>query len=391
MSDRFFQAPDENELTVSPAPAGHGAPNAPYRADTGGARPAAGKRKPGAWAKKDTASPGGDKGKVNSTGKRRSVAQNGPGLLDLLSIHLMICNERIKDRGEDDACVRFHAEAGILGVFDGCGGVGAKVCPSMSNKTEAYLASLAVRHAVQDWFQQQARTGFEWNLEQLKSRITKYLQILQRFTGDSGSRLKGSLVRSFPSTISLIACKLSGGELVTDHIWAGDSRTYCLDGGGLAQISVDDIHGQDAMDNLSKDGALTNVLSADGNYELHAKRFVPRLPCILFSASDGCFGYVASPMEFELLILSTMINAKNAVEWEDMLGKEFAARAGDDQSISLGAFGFRSYPEMKRFYQERLAYVQNVVQTFNESNAAIKSRIWEQYKPNYYRYSNNKE
>lgn len=72
-----------------------------------------------------------------------------------------------------------------------------------------------------------------------------------------------------------------------------------LNASGLAQISMDVIRRQDTMSNLKHDGALTNLLSSDNRFTLHTAMFSPSLPCILFGAADGCFGYVPSPMHFE--------------------------------------------------------------------------------------------
>ena len=63
-------------------------------------------------------------------------------------------------------------------------------------------------------------------------------------------------------------------------MWAGDSRVYVLYEKGLLQMTVDDLDVSDAMKNLSADGALTNVISSDGNYEVHGKIIGVRTTCI---------------------------------------------------------------------------------------------------------------
>lgn len=79
--------------------------------------------------------------------------------------------------------------------------------------------------------------------------------------------------------------------MIADFIWAGDSRGYVLSDMGLAQVTKDDIDDSvDALDNISNDGVLTNVVSADGNYILHSKQIKIKDKIIIFNATDGCFG-----------------------------------------------------------------------------------------------------
>ena len=311
--------------------------------------------------------------------------------LDLLSTHFLICNEKIKGKGEDCGLEAYTCDAGIMGAFDGCGGLGAKTCPSVSNKTEAFLASRAVGAAVKQWFSSCATTAYEWNVEALKEQIISKLELCQNKTSDSGSRLRGSMVRPFPSTIALIAFKIVNGKLLTQHIWAGDSRTYVLDKNGLGQISNDDIKGEDAMSNLTRDGALTNVISADKRFKLHSAEFVPKHPCIMFCATDGCFGYVSSPMEFELMILAALTNANNVAEWQQLLNDDIFNRSGDDQTLALAAFGFNEFSELKNYYSDRYQAISRIVEKFGNGDPGKKQGLWETYKPNYYRYAAQKE
>ena len=311
--------------------------------------------------------------------------------LDLLSTHFLICNEKIKGEGEDSGLESYNCEAGIMGVFDGCGGLGADICPSVSDKTEAYLASRAVFAATKQWFDSSEATCYAWNVESLKNQIISKLELCQNQTEDSGSMLLGSLVRPFPSTIAMITFRIVNGELRTHHIWAGDSRTYVLDKNGLAQISNDDINGEDAMSNLTKDGALTNVISVDKCFELHTTTFTPKNPCIIFCATDGCFGYVSSPMEFEMMILAALENAANVAEWQQLLDDDIFNRSGDDQTIAIAAFGFDDFSELKQYYADRYQAISKIVEKFNNGDPDKKQGLWEAYKPNYYRYAANEE
>lgn len=306
--------------------------------------------------------------------------------LDVLSTHILICNEKILEKGEDSGLEIYTSEAGIMGVFDGCGGMGSRTCTGISNKTEAYLASRAVCNAVKMWFYANSEYGYTWDINHLKDLIISNLSICQNQSGNQEMKLKGSLIRLFPSTIALAAFRIVNGELFSEHIWAGDSRTYCIDHLGLGQISIDDIKGEDAMSNLTKDSALTNVLSADKNFILHRIQFKITGPCIILAATDGCFGYVSSPMEFELMILSTLIHAVNVDEWQGSLNDEIMNRSGDDQTITVAAFGFDEFSDMKAYYLSRYHTVLEMVREFDSSDSDNRQNIWRNYKTNYYRY-----
>lgn len=312
-------------------------------------------------------------------------------LLGLLGTHFLICNEKIQGKGEDSGFEAYTQDAAVIGAFDGCGGLGSKTCPAISDKTEAYLASRAVANAVRQWFEYNFTADFKWDVDVLKEFIDKNLKMCQSHSEDNGLKMRGSMVRPFPSTIAMITFKIANGKLSTEHFWAGDSRTYVLDTLGIGQISVDDIKGEDAMNNLTRDGALTNVLSADGKYVIHKAHFEPLYPCIMMCSSDGCFGYVSSPMEFELIILSSLENANNVDEWKRTLDDEISSRSGDDQTLALATFGFSSFREIKEYYSERYKIVRGIVHEFESADADRKQCLWEQYKPGYYRHEAIKE
>ena len=339
---------------------------------------------------------------IRSSAPERSVISSSPEMdapaldctqsfLNLLSTHFLICNDKIKGDGEDSGIEAYTRDVGIIGAFDGCGGLGAKCCPAVSDRTEAYLASRAVGAAVKRWFYANAAAKGNWSLEELRGNIDSNLDLCQRNSGDSGLRLRGSLVRPFPTTMAMVRFQIVDRKLVTEHIWAGDSRTYLLDKRGLAQVSVDDVQNQDAMSNLTNDGALTNVISADKQYVLHHATIVPKHPCIFFCASDGCFGYVSSPMEFEHMILQTLMESDSIIQWKQKLSDAIYERAGDDQTIAIAAFGFETFTDFKAYYMGRYSVMHQLVQTYEQSDQEQRQRLWEAYRPGYYRHIADKE
>lgn len=307
-------------------------------------------------------------------------------LLDLLSTHFLICTERVVGKGEDCGCELYRSEAGIIGVFDGCGGLGAGTCPNVKNMTEAYLASRAIGAAAKEWFEDNAVADHSWKARDLKALIIRNLSICEKNSGNAQTKFKGSLVRPFPSTLAMIVFENFGGKLKTNHIWAGDSRTYILDSNGLAQISIDDTYGGDALNNITNDGTLTNLVSLDGNFQLHSIELRLNKPCICFCSSDGCFAYLSSPMEYEYILISKLMSAKNIDEWECMLRDEFDSYSGDDQTFALAAFGFDNFGKLKEYYQKRYAEISRIFDKFSRSNDSDRQMIWNKYKNGYYRY-----
>lgn len=305
------------------------------------------------------------------------------GFLDSLSTHFLICEEKIEEHGEDSGLEAINECAGVFGVFDGCGGLGAMSYPRMQNKTGAYLASRIVSAAVLAWFEEGCRSG-AWDCNILKKWITEYMDFCAAGCGSTAVKIKGSMVRTLPTTIAAIVCSYGAGGLRMSHIWAGDSRTYILLPGGLVQISRDDVDGEDALSNLSNDGVLTNVVSADSAYTLHCRGLFKKGPCVVLAATDGCFGYLSSPMMFEYFLIDTMLCARNVREWRELLLHRIGECSGDDYTLSLAVFGYETFAHLQKDYELRRNTLAGILQQFEAADEEGKLVIWENYRKHYY-------
>lgn len=303
--------------------------------------------------------------------------------LDVVGTHFLICEEKIAGHGEDSGLEEFNECAGIIGVFDGCGGLGAMAYPQMQSKTGAYLSSRIVSAAVKEWFEDGCQRG-TWDSEALKSWIADYMEYCVPNCGDTALRIKGSMVRTLPTTMAVIACGYEAGKLYTRHIWAGDSRTYMLRPQGLMQISRDDVEGEDALSNLSNDGVLTNVVSADGAYTLHSRDISPKVPCVAIAATDGCFGYLSSPMLFEYILIDTLLRAKNVTEWRQMLLQELGQYSEDDYTLSMAVFGYEDFESLQMDYTARKKTLLRIIQQFDAADEDGKAAVWNNYCKHYY-------
>ncbi len=178
------------------------------------------------------------------------------------------------------------------------------------------------------------------------------------------------------------------GDCILLHIlWAGDSRVYILNDKGLSQITTDDTDSEDADANLTGDGVLTNVLSADGRYDIHCKTMRLRGPAMIFAASDGCFGYMPSPMHFEYEILEALNQADSPDQFKHNLYECFSSYAGDDFTFGMMSFMYGSFQAMKKAFKARLEAVKEAyIRPFedDDSEEHLKA-LWLQYQPVYER------
>lgn len=312
---------------------------------------------------------------------------------ELLDSFFTINGEMIEDNGEDCYFFSFNEVAGILSVFDGCGGLGAMKYTTYKNKTGAFVASRVVALSVKKWFNN-ACENEQLLSGDISANLKKYIDMnlsVYQQQGSPALKIKGSMVRPFPTTMAAALLKPSNNKLEIKSVWAGDSRVYLLDNKGLAQLSADDIYSEDALSNLTGDGVLTNVISADGKYSIHTAATEIASPCVVFTATDGCFGYIPSPMQFEYLLLLSLHKSKNIVEWKQNIETVLKEVSGDDHTMCMAAFGFGNFNYLKKYFSERFKFMhtQYAVPLDNADDALVRE-LWKKYRKDYYRhYSDN--
>jgi serine/threonine protein phosphatase PrpC len=310
----------------------------------------------------------------------------GAGLIRRTDFLFSFCREKMPGEGEDSLVYALNECRAMLGVFDGCGGSGAGRYPGLKGKTGAYLAARAACAAWMDWFEAMGPDA-EPDPEALREKLTAYLRRCEENGGeDSGSKLLGSMSRKLPTTAAVALCSPARSGIDVLLQWAGDSRVYLLDGDGLAQLTQDDLGGLDAMQNLSADAPLTNAISLSRDFSIHSARLTMGRPGLLFAATDGCFGYFSTPMEFEHLLLSSLQSAPNIQAREKSLADAIGQTAGDDYTISGAAFNFGSFDNMKRQLARRCDLVyRTYIYGLESCSREEKQQLWEHYKPHYER------
>lgn len=310
--------------------------------------------------------------------------------VDCLDAIIGISGEMVNGKGEDNFYHSHTKHSAIVSVFDGCGGLGSRMYDSFGRHTGAYMASRALSGAVHDWYHStyNIRWKSEKNLVQsLRQFFDQALEIVSDH-GKSTLKLSGSMVRDFPTTAAIALVQDGGDHLVLHAVWAGDSRVYFMDADGLAQITQDDVDGEDALSNLSSDGALTNLVSSDREYELHYKKVILKQPCVVFAATDGCFGYVPTPMEFEYLLIDTLSKAETPADYEYALKQNIRNYAGDDYTMGMLIFGYADFASMKEAFKSRRLNLEKkyIEPLLLRRNEIITNELWRTYRKTYERY-----
>ena len=319
-------------------------------------------------------------------------------LLDLIDCCISLTVEKKRDCGEDSEKHSFNIDEAFFGVFDGCGGAGAQPCPKCRGKTEAYIASRVVADSFQEWFENREESTVR-DADTLKELVVGYLNECNKQVGEK-SLLVGGIKKKFPTTAAAGICRPGTDSVEVDFYWAGDSRVYLLNDQGLAQLTEDDLGGIDAMEKLTDDGVLTNVISLSKDFTIHTGHISMDRPGIVFAATDGCFGYLSTPMEFEFLLLKTMLEADcislssdndtkaggRKKGWQEKITEVIGKIAGDDYTLSGYAIGFGSFEEMKKRFVPRANYLySNYIAGLENKSYEEKITLWEKYRSDYYR------
>ena len=286
---------------------------------------------------------------------------------------LVLSRPKVDEAGEDFFLAIQNKEAFFLGVFDGCGGSGAKIYPAFGNHTGAWVAARAAASAAREWFTDDKK---EISLE---AGIAKWLQDCKTQSA-SEQMLLGSLSREFPTTVAAFTGKTGSDEV--DFYWCGDSRCYILDQDGLHQITMDDSSIHDAMRNLREDAPMTNVACASRSFQLHhVRKSVPN-PSLIFAATDGCFGYLPSPMAFERLLIETVYHALGMRHWKQQLDRRLRPISGDDYTLVAWPHGFDSFETMRQTFVTRLRELRQTYPEQTQNEEALFAQ-WERYRSGY--------
>jgi hypothetical protein len=318
---------------------------------------------------------------------------------------------KVAGQGEDaDPIVREGRDLGLVGVFDGMGGAGGTVYETEDGpRTGAYIGARVARDVVEG--RMLAILDPEWNLDaamaardlqrEVKQALAERLAELNAPT----SGLRSRLLRALPTTMALMALQRREprkGRWSGHVLWSGDSRVYVFDPEqGASQLSRDDLrdHG-DALVNLRQDSVVSNAMSADTDFVVHHHDVQLTAPFLAVAATDGCFGYVHTPIHFEHLVLASLRDSTDTAAWSALLQERIAAVTGDDAAMAVLGVG-ADHEEFRQLFAARTADLeQRCVEPLDrleaevlradqaaaearQRHAALQTQLWSAYKPSY--------
>jgi serine/threonine protein phosphatase PrpC len=339
----------------------------------------------------------------------RPVAELTPGPTFSFGFNL----GKIPDQGEDsDPILRDGPDLGLIAVFDGMGGAGGTVYDTPDGqRTGAYMASRIARDVVEERMLSLLEPDWNLNGEAAAADLRRSVQeaLRERLTELKAppSGLRSRLLRALPTTMTVIALQRTqpgGSEWSCHLLWAGDSRAYVFEAVGARQLTTDDLRDPgDAMANLTRDSVVSNALSADTDFHVNYRRVELHAPFVVTCVTDGCFGYVRTPMHFEHLVLSHLRSARSAAGWSAAMQQHIKAVTGDDAAMSMMGVG-AGFKEFQALLAPRVAELEaDFIQPIDDMDAAVRqaeqdlealrqrqrettSQIWSRYKPGYERY-----
>jgi hypothetical protein len=374
-------------------------------------------------ARLDTAEMGESERPVReATGARRPAAWASPAL-DVspagptLSFGFNLA--KVPGEGEDsDPIVRDGRELGLVAIFDGMGGAGGTVYQTPDGpRTGAYLASRVARDVVEE--RMLALLDPEWNLDgpaaarDLGRSVKRALAGTLAGLNAPASGLRSRLLRALPTTMALMALQRREprkGRWAGHVFWSGDSRVYVLDPAtGAHQLSRDDLRDPgDALVNLRQDSVVSNAMSADIDFVVHHHQVELTAPFLAVAATDGCFGYVRTPIHFEHLVLASLRDSTGAGSWSRLLQQRIAVITGDDAAMAVLGVG-ADHGEFRQLFATRTAQIEQrcvvpldelesevdraeqAVAEARRRHAALQTSLWAAYKPEYERYLDREE
>jgi hypothetical protein len=371
----------------------------------------------------DTAEMGeGDRPVRGAAGARRPAAWDSPALGvspagPILSFGFNLA--KVPGEGEDsDPIVRDGRELGLVAVFDGMGGAGGTVYETPDGpRTGAYLASRVARDVVEE--RMLALLDPEWNLDgpaaarDLRRSVKHALADTLTGLNAPASGLRSRLLRALPTTMALMALQRREprmGHWAGHVFWSGDSRVYVFDPvTGAHQLTRDDLRDQgDALVNLRQDSVVSNAMSADVDFVVHHHQVELTAPFLAVAATDGCFGYLRTPIHFEHLVLASLRDSTEIESWSRLLQQRIAVITGDDAAMAVLGVG-ADHGEFRQLFATRTAEIEQrcvvpldelesevgraeqAVAEARRRRAALQTSLWAAYKPEYERYLSREE
>lgn len=298
--------------------------------------------------------------------------------------------------GEDSALRVEGDKAAILCSFDGCGGSGSKRYPSAEGWTGAKIAAHTCAHAVGDWF---LRGGYDTNgfgiisaeilADDMKLAIRTAFDDTFSRLDQTRSAIKGSLPSTLPTTMSSFLLEQDrSGKIRCIFFWAGDSRGYLLTVKGLRQMTQDDSQAKTDDDDFAADGVLSNYVNQQKDFIIHTRETLVDSPMIALTVTDGCYAYYQTPMDFEGVLLDTLMKATSLLDWEQLLKEQIGQVASDDYTLQMAIVGYETFQALKAAYRPRMndyrrLYSEPIARMLAQNDREGLKQLWNEYQKFY--------
>jgi len=308
------------------------------------------------------------------------LSEKTSGLKQLnLDCIVEIVYKPLGDKGEDAFAYSFekpsvHTQA----VFDGCGGSGSWQYAEYKKATGAFIAAQSIAKEYLAWFNALPPALLNDPDKTGKAFHDMSLKVLQGLKAECAPMtVSGSLVKAFPCTASIALMTPCEDYLSLTTMNTGDSRVYFLVPQiGLVQLTKDDSEGDpDPLESLRDSAPLSEVLNADKPYTVKTRRLGLTYPCAVICATDGVFGYLRSPMDFEYLMLDSLMRSESFAQFEETFRAEIVKVTGDDCACIMSFYGWGSFENVRKKLNARYQEVSSMISTLD---AAMNTDAFEQ-------------
>ena len=292
-----------------------------------------------------------------------------------------------ENEGEDAPpifIVDSNSNWGVVGVFDGMGGAGAKKYKHIETgeeHTSAYWGSIIVRNCVEELVnslkkEENPVPEFE---DKLHLAVKKKLdEKIKEFPNANGSVLS-KMTRKLPTTMALSLYCIQDEKVNIYTYWAGDSRVYVLEKNMIRMLTIDDsdVEDGDPFSPLNMDLAMNNAISQDRDFKINKSHLELPLssesPFLLIAATDGCFGYYKNPIEFEAMLRKRIGKSNSQEEYVDNIKKDIIENIQqDDFSISIVGLGSKVFGDYKRCIS--FGSNNNLVSEYNKWRKSVQKK-----------------
>lgn len=258
---------------------------------------------------------------------------------------------------------------GVLSVFDGMGGAGARKYKhegTGEEHTAAYWGSRIVKDSVLTMVKNCPKDVSP--LQYIETNLHKEIKInldkkIQEFS-NVNSTVWNKMVRKLPTTMAMLAYEIKEDYVEVNSYWAGDSRLYMLTKDKLTFLSIDDADAEDGdpFSPANMDLAMNNAISQEKEFVINkvdcSFSISSDSPFILIAATDGCFGYYKNPIEFEAMLRYGLLRSSDPASFMERVKQAIIDNVQqDDFSMVAVAFGSSNFEALKKTFANQDATI----------------------------------